>query len=202
MIRLLRFYLTCVWCLSWYLGYDLGEHHPRKDTPDSSGHRHYHSIYCLRAGCLQACSKAPGLIIDPEDYLIVLLWLYCLDVQIVEVVIYLGGNLGRHDEHSVRSEDKDPVVRLVASLLQLHRRLENDLDMFAQSLPDALGRVFADRPSPVHCWLGGAHRAAAAASSDHVLTVDWCEREAPETGTVLSRLQSPTINYILPPVSY
>ena len=69
----------------------------------------------------------------------------------MEVVIYLGGNLGRHDEHSVRSEDKDPVVCLVASLLQLDRRLENDLDMFAQSLPDALGRVFADRPSPVHC---------------------------------------------------
>ena len=124
LIRLLRFHNTCwMFIISCYLRYDLREHHTRKNTPDGPGHSHYDSIYCLWGGCLHACSKAPGLIIDPEDYLIGLLWLYSLDVQVVEVMIYLGGNLRSHDEHSVRSEDQYPVVSFIATLFQLDRRL-------------------------------------------------------------------------------
>ena len=69
----------------------------------------------------------------------------------MEVMIYLGGNLRSHDEHSVRSEDQYPVVSFIATLFQLDRRLQNDLNMLPESLSDALGGVFVDSPPPVHC---------------------------------------------------
>ena len=65
----------------------------------------------------------------------------CLDVQVVEVLVDLAWHLGGHHEHPVRGEHQDPVVRLVPALLQLHRGLQQDLDVLAQRLADPLQGV-------------------------------------------------------------
>ena len=57
------------------------------------------------------------------------------------MLVYLGGDLGGHDEHPVRGEDQHAVVCLLPALLQLHRRLQQDLDVPAEGLADPLRRV-------------------------------------------------------------
>ena len=125
-----------------HLADDLGQHDPGEDAPHSPGQGQYHSVNDLGAGtCVHLGSEADGLVVDPEHDLIVLLALDALDVQVVVVLVYLGGYLGSHDEESVGSQDQDPVVCLVSPLLQLHRGLQQDLDVLPQRLPDPLRGV-------------------------------------------------------------
>ena len=62
----------------------------------------------------------------------------CLNVKVVEVLIYLAGHLGCHHKHPVRGEHQDPVVCLVPALLELHAGLEQDLGVFTQRLANPL----------------------------------------------------------------
>jgi len=71
------------------------------------------------------------------------------------MVVDLGGHLGRHDEDTVRREDQNAVLRLVATLdLQLGRRLQQDFDVLAQQEANALVNV-ARHAATGHDGAGG-----------------------------------------------
>ena len=98
----------------------MGEHHPGEDAPDGPGNSDNHGINWVRGVCLHSGPKSVISVVDSKYNLVWLFGFYCLDVQVVEVMVDLGWNLGCHHEQSVWGKNKDSVVCFIIALFELH----------------------------------------------------------------------------------
>ena len=115
------------------------EEDPGKDAPDGGGERDDNLIHRLRRGgggtLLRRRTEAVRLVVgNAKHQLIRFPRLDGLDVEVVDMVVDLGWDLGGHDEEAVGGEHEDSILRFVAALLQLHRRLQQDLKGLDQEL--------------------------------------------------------------------